>query len=82
MIVCLCTGTSDRDIHAAIDHGASTVRDLQACGIGTGCRSCHPMLRAILEARAAASDALCREAEILSAITPDRDRHAAGIIAP
>jgi len=45
-------------VERAIDDGASSVRDLQRCGIGDQCGSCHVMLRAMLaraEASAAAS---------------------------
>ena len=56
MIVCLCRGKSDRDIQSAIDHGASSVRDLMRCGIGDQCGSCHNKLRGML-ARAAAANA-------------------------
>ncbi|MHB0972550.1 MAG: (2Fe-2S)-binding protein [Thermoanaerobaculia bacterium] len=52
MIICLCRGKSDRDVLAAIDDGAMSVSDLQACGIGTDCGACHGDLRAML-ARAA-----------------------------
>jgi len=52
MIVCVCRGASERDVLKAIDHGAETVTDLQHCGIGTDCGSCHNMLRKMLvEAR-------------------------------
>ena len=37
----------------AIDNGATTVRDLQRCGIGDQCGSCHNSLRAMLAAAAA-----------------------------
>ncbi len=48
MIVCICRGTSDRKIVEAIDHGASSLRDLQRCGIGDQCGSCHNSLRSML----------------------------------
>ena len=52
MIVCVCRGASERDVEKAIDHGAESVADLQRCGIGTECGSCHNMLREMLaEAR-------------------------------
>jgi bacterioferritin-associated ferredoxin len=50
VIVCICRGTSDRKILAAIDNGASSLRDLQRCGIGDQCGSCHNSLRAMLTA--------------------------------
>jgi bacterioferritin-associated ferredoxin len=48
MIVCLCRAKSDSDVYRAIDAGASSIRDLQKCGIGTDCGSCHGMLRQML----------------------------------
>ena len=40
----------------AIDKGAESIRDLQRCGIGDQCGSCHNSLRSML-ARAAADSA-------------------------
>jgi bacterioferritin-associated ferredoxin len=60
MIVCLCRGKSDRDVRKAIDAGASSIRDLQRCGIGTDCGSCHGLLRMMLaEAAVPAAAASC-----------------------
>ena len=56
MIVCICRGKSDRDVMKAIDKGAESIRDLQRCGIGDQCGSCHNSLRSML-ARAAADSA-------------------------
>jgi len=53
VIICICRGKSDRVIAKAIDNGATSVRDLQRCGIGDQCGSCHNTLRGML-ARAAA----------------------------
>ena len=55
MIICLCRGKSDRDVMKAIAAGAETIRDLQRCGIGTDCGSCHNVLRTMLAASAAAT---------------------------
>ncbi|HEX6095512.1 MAG TPA: (2Fe-2S)-binding protein [Thermoanaerobaculia bacterium] len=52
MIICICRGKSDRDVMKAIDRGATTVRDLQRCGIGDECGSCHNSLRAMLASAA------------------------------
>lgn len=52
MIICVCRGKSDRDVRSAIEAGAQSVADLQACGIGTDCGACHADLRTLL-ARAA-----------------------------
>ncbi|MDQ3282308.1 MAG: (2Fe-2S)-binding protein [Acidobacteriota bacterium] len=57
VIICICRGKSDRDIAKAIDNGASTVRDLQRCGIGDQCGSCHNSLRTILAKAADAAAA-------------------------
>lgn len=48
MIVCICRGASDRTVREAIDDGARSVADLQGCGIGDQCGSCHNMLRKML----------------------------------
>jgi bacterioferritin-associated ferredoxin len=59
MIICLCRGKNERAVTAAIEAGASSVRDLMACGIGDQCGSCHNVLRGML-ARAAAGDAIAQ----------------------
>jgi bacterioferritin-associated ferredoxin len=56
VIICICRGKSEKDIAGAIDRGATTVRDLQRCGIGDQCGSCHTSLKTILT-RAAAEKA-------------------------
>ena len=53
MIVCICRGKSDREVNRAIANGASSLRDLQRCGIGDECGSCHNSLRAMFAASAA-----------------------------
>jgi bacterioferritin-associated ferredoxin len=50
VIVCICRGASERQIQNAVDAGASSLRDLQRCGIGDECGSCHVSLRAMLAA--------------------------------
>ena len=40
----------------AIENGATSVRDLQRCGIGDQCGSCHNSLRAMLAAAEAAAE--------------------------
>ena len=59
MIVCICRGKSDRDVEAAIDDGATSIRDLQRCGMGTDCGSCHNVLRVMLAEAAAAAAMPC-----------------------
>lgn len=63
MIVCLCRGKSERDVLRALENGASSLRDLQRCGIGDQCGSCHNSLRSML-ALAAAADAAAAEAAV------------------
>lgn len=53
MIVCICRGASESKILNAIDNGATSLRDLQRCGIGDQCGSCHNSLRAMLAVTAA-----------------------------
>lgn len=55
MIICICRGKSDKDIARAIENGASTVLDLQRCGIGDQCGSCHKTLRMMLAEAAEAA---------------------------
>lgn len=67
MIVCICRGISDRKIVEAIDQGVSTLRDLQRCGIGDQCGSCHNSLRAMLaaaEAERATPCPACTQPEV------------------
>jgi len=56
VIICICRGKSDLAIAKAIEDGATSVRDLQLCGIGDQCGSCHNTLRGML-ARATAEQA-------------------------
>ena len=53
VIVCICRGKSDREVRKAIDNGSASLRDLQRCGIGDQCGSCHNSLRTMLAAAAA-----------------------------
>ncbi len=55
MIICICRGKSEREIVRTIHNGASSVRDLQRCGIGDQCGSCHSSLRAMIAASAVAA---------------------------
>jgi bacterioferritin-associated ferredoxin len=60
VIVCICRGVSDKTIEAKIHAGATTVRDLQRCGIADQCGSCHNVLRTMLaQASAAAATPPC-----------------------
>jgi bacterioferritin-associated ferredoxin len=57
VIICICRGKSERDVNRAIDGGASSVRDLQRCGIGDQCGSCHNSLRGMMAQAAMAASA-------------------------
>ena len=57
MIICICRGKSERHVHEAIAEGAASVRDLQRCGIGDQCGSCHHSLQAMLAQSIAADQA-------------------------
>ena len=59
MIVCICRGVSDKQVAKAIDNGAQSLRDLQRCGIGDECGSCHNVLRNMLMQAAAAQAQPC-----------------------
>ncbi len=62
MIVCVCRGKSERDVRKAIENGASSIPELQRCGIGTECGSCHNLLRKML------AEAREREATAIAAL--------------
>ena len=68
MIVCLCRGKSDRDVLKAIDAGASSIRDLQRCGIGTDCGSCHGLLRMMLADAAVAASEPCPQCAVETSV--------------
>lgn len=56
MYVCLCKAVSDREVKAAIADGAGTVDEVgEACGAGTGCGACRPMIHDMLEAEGLAA---------------------------
>lgn len=49
MIVCHCTGMTDRDIHRLIADGATTVSEItRRCGAGRTCPPCRAELSGIL----------------------------------
>ena len=64
MILCLCRGLSDWDIHDSIAGGACTVEDLaEACGAGADCGTCCGALeRLIATARGCAYSSAGRAA--------------------
>jgi bacterioferritin-associated ferredoxin len=59
VIICICRGKSDRDVTKAIANGASSVRDLQRCGMGDQCGSCVNSLRTMIAQSAAMASAPC-----------------------
>jgi bacterioferritin-associated ferredoxin len=61
MIVCHCKVVTDRDVRAAVDSGARTVRQLcGATGAGQDCGSCVFSLKRLL----------CEHGPVLSAASP------------
>ena len=50
MIVCSCHGITDREIRKHVSEGARTPRQVaEACGAGSRCGGCRPVVREILE---------------------------------
>lgn len=51
MLVCHCKGVSDRDVHRAIAAGACSPCEIaRACGAGSVCGGCRPLLDELLDA--------------------------------
>ena len=49
MIVCVCKAVSERHIRAAVNDGASSLRDLtRELGVGTCCGKCLPFAKTAL----------------------------------
>jgi len=49
MIVCLCRGVSEAALHDVIDAGATSLRQIgEACGAGTDCGACCPLVNELL----------------------------------
>ncbi len=67
MIICICRGANENDVQRAIDRGAETIRDLQRCGIGDQCGSCHNSLKAMLARSAAAAASVAQPCPACSA---------------
>ena len=59
MIVCLCSGVSERGVRALVVAGATTVSDVaRACGAGADCGACARALATLIaDARACESAA-------------------------
>jgi bacterioferritin-associated ferredoxin len=59
MIVCLCTGVPDSTVRRMLAGGTDTVEALSAaCGAGSSCGACYPMLEDLLAEARAGSDSL------------------------
>jgi bacterioferritin-associated ferredoxin len=55
VIVCHCSGVSDREIRSAAREGARTCKDVaRACAAGRMCGGCRPAIRRILALEQAA----------------------------
>ena len=51
MYVCVCNRVTQKDVEAAFDSGASSLRDLQKeLKLGTNCGSCLPHAASVLKA--------------------------------
>lgn len=49
MIVCLCTGSTDRDVERALAAGAADLEAIgDSCSAGLYCGGCHASLAALL----------------------------------
>ncbi|MGB5102071.1 MAG: (2Fe-2S)-binding protein [Steroidobacteraceae bacterium] len=52
MYVCVCHGISDQRLTQAIQEGARSFEQLQACtGVATCCGACEPCARQVLDER-------------------------------
>lgn len=59
MLVCHCKGLSDREVRATVREGASTRRQVtRACGAGSVCGGCRPVLEEIVAQEAAPASGL------------------------
>jgi bacterioferritin-associated ferredoxin len=55
MLVCRCSGVSDRVVRRLAGEGASTVRQVAgACGAGAGCGECRRSIRDLIAAEPSA----------------------------
>lgn len=53
MLVCHCKRVSDRAIRAAVREGASCQQSVgEACGAGTGCGGCVPLVQRLIREEA------------------------------
>lgn len=50
MDVCHCHGVTERDIHQAVERGATSLFDVMGClGAGTGCGNCQADVRRVID---------------------------------
>ena len=50
MLVCHCHAISERTIRQCVDNGARSEDDVgEACGAGTGCGGCRPVVDRLIE---------------------------------
>lgn len=50
MLVCHCNGVSDKTVRRAVRQGAQSVAEVgRACGAGTCCQGCSPMIHRIIQ---------------------------------
>ena len=60
MIVCHCRVVNHRDIEAAVESGARSVREVAAiCGAGTDCGGCVPTIADAVDARLELPETAC-----------------------
>lgn len=51
MYVCVCNAVTERDIHQAVENGASTVKHLkESLGVSADCSSCASCAKACIKA--------------------------------
>jgi bacterioferritin-associated ferredoxin len=68
MYVCLCKGITDTQIRAAVEHGASSLREVNsALGVASQCGKCGIMARDIV--RESLDDLTERQQQLFYAVT-------------
>ncbi len=60
MVVCHCKAVSERDVRRAVRDGASRrVEVTRACGAGSVCGGCHPVIDEIVSCEAESQAMAC-----------------------
>jgi bacterioferritin-associated ferredoxin len=60
VIVCHCRVVNHKDIEAAVESGARSVREVAAmCGAGTDCGGCVPTIADTVDARLELAETAC-----------------------